>query len=450
MVEKMSKDRKKGISHRRLHLWMTLIIFIFSGTIIFFTFRLTRTFSRVTAAYDQYTELKSAAQELMNASDYLTEQVQRFTLNGDIIFLDNYFTEAFESKRREEAISKMAMNDDTKEALIDLQKAMDSSVKLMDQEYYAMRLVIEAKGYTEYPDVLKDIKLSEEDATLSAEDKIRRANELVLGDSYYDQKDEIRKNMQASLESIDRLSENTESAELDKLNLGIRITRVAILAQAVLIFVIMGLTSILAINPVLKAIEQIKSDEPISEKGSRELRYLANAYNKIYQKNKSSLERLNFKASHDELTGAFNRAGYDYILSKIDMENTYMMLFDLDNFKSINDTYGHETGDKILIKVVKTLKKVFRSEDCICRIGGDEFVVFFAHTGEIERKLIESKINQINAELEKTDDGLPAISICAGIVSGKSAQNTTEFFERTDKAMYESKMRGKHTFTFYE
>ena len=127
-----------------------------------------------------------------------------------------------------------------------------------------------------------------------------------------------------------------------------------------------------------------------------------------------------------------------------------MMLFDLDNFKSINDTYGHETGDKILIKVVKTLKKVFRSEDCICRISGDEFVVFFAHTGEIERKLIESKINQINAELEKTDDGLPAISICAGIVSGKSAQNTTEFFERTDKAMYESKMRGKHTFTFYE
>ena len=127
-----------------------------------------------------------------------------------------------------------------------------------------------------------------------------------------------------------------------------------------------------------------------------------------------------------------------------------MLLFDLDNFKGINDTYGHETGDKILIKVVTTLKKVFRGDDCICRIGGDEFVVFFENSGDIERRLIESKINQINAELGKTYDGLPATSISAGVVSGKNAKDTADFFEKTDKAMYESKTHGKHTFTFYE
>ena len=445
----MSKNGKKGISHRRLHLWLTLIIFIFSGSIIFFTFRLTNAFTRVANAYNQYSELKGAAQELMNASDYLTEQVQRFTLNGDPVFLERYFTEAFESKRREEAISKMAMDESTKEAFNELQNAMDSSVKLMDQEYYAMRLVIEAKGYTDYPEVLKSIELSAEDAALSPEAKIRLANELVLGDSYYEQKDDIRRNMQESLAEIDKLSEINESAELNRLKFDMHIARGAILAQAILIFVIMGLTSTLAINPVLKAIEQIKANEPISEKGSKELRYLANAYNKMYQKNKSSLEQLNYKASHDELTGAYNRAGYDYILSTIDIDNTYMLLFDVDNFKGINDNYGHDIGDKVLIKIVDTFKKVFRGDDCICRIGGDEFVVFLAHSGQIERRLIESKINLINSLLEKTDDGLPPISISVGIICGKGVTDISEVFEKADKAMYESKMRGKHTFTFY-
>ena len=446
----MSKKANKGISHRRLHLWMTLVILIFSGTIIASTFRLTHAFSRVTDAYDQYSELKNAALELMNASDYLTEQVQRFTINGDTVFLDHYFEEAFKSKRREDAISKMSASEDAKEARISLQKAMDGSVKLMEQEYYAMRLVIEAKGYTDYPEVLKTVELNEEDAALSPEEKIRLANELVLNDAYYAQKDEIRKNMQKSLEEIDKLAESTERGELNRLNKEMTIARGAILTQATLIFVIMGITSLLAINPVHKAIAQIKANEPISESGSRELRYLANAYNKMYQKNKSSLEKLNFKASHDELTGAYNRAGYDYIMSNIDIQNSYMLLFDLDNFKGINDTYGHETGDKILIKVVNTLRKVFRDDDCICRIGGDEFVVFFENSGEIERRLIESKINLINAELGKTDDGLPATSISAGVVSGKNAKDTADFFEKTDKAMYESKTHGKHTFTFYE
>ncbi|MBO4899751.1 MAG: GGDEF domain-containing protein [Lachnospiraceae bacterium] len=97
-----------------------------------------------------------------------------------------------------------------------------------------------------------------------------------------------------------------------------------------------------------------------------------------------------------------------------------MMLFDVDNFKTINDTYGHETGDMVLIKLVEVLKRVFRDDDCICRIGGDEFVVFMVHSGNIRHRLIESKIGQINAELENTD-----------------------------AAMYESKKSGKGTYTFH-
>ena len=419
----MSRIYKNGISHRRLHLWLSLVVIIVSGAIIISTVKLTKAFLRVTTASEQFSELHDAALELMNASDYLTEQVQRFTLNGDKIFMDQYFTEAFESKRREEALSIMGTNPEYEVAYTKLQNAMDNSVKLMDQEYYAMRLVIEAKGYTDYPEVLRAVELSPEDAALSSEKKIRRANEMVLGNSYYEQKDKIRKNMEESLAEIDRLSDTYALTEVAKLKTKMNIARVAIIFQAVIIFTIMGLTSLLGINP--------------------------KAYNKIYEKNKSSLEKLNFKASHDELTGAYNRAGYDYILSTIDLENTYMLLFDVDDFKTINDTYGHDTGDKALIKIVNTFKKVFRDDDCICRIGGDEFVVFLGHTGEISHSLIEFKINQISKFLGNTDDGLPPISISVGIVNGRNASGIEDLFEKSDKAMYESKMRGKHSFTFY-
>ncbi len=439
---------KNGISHRIVHLWLIIIIIIFSGTVVFATIRMTDNFLDITEASDQSSELQKAAHELMNASDYLTEQVQRFTINGDICFMEQYFTEAFESRRREEAISKMAMESRTDAALSQLQVAMDNSVELMELEYYAMRLVIEAKGYTDYPEILDSVTLKEEDKALSDQEKIRLATELVLSDEYYEQKDRIRKGMQDSLDELDKRAKSIEESELASLKRELRIIHIAILIEAILIFYLIWLTTKLSIEPILKAVGQIKEDLPISEDGSNEFRYLANAYNKMYEKNKSSFENLSFKVSHDELTGAYNRAGYDLLLSSIELDSTYMMLFDVDDFKQFNDTYGHETGDKILVKVVMVLKRVFRDDDCICRIGGDEFVVLLRHSGNIQNSLIKAKLEQINKDLRNTDDGLPAVSISVGIMNGKDVTDAKQFFEMTDKAMYESKKQGKGTYTF--
>ena len=71
------------------------------------------------------------------------------------------------------------------------------------------------------------------------------------------------------------------------------------------------------------------------------------------------------------------------------------------------------------------------------------------HSGSINRKLIESKMEQISSELERSDDGLPPISISVGIVNGKDVKDTSHLFEKTDEAMYRSKMNGKNTYTFY-
>ncbi|MBO7096801.1 MAG: hypothetical protein J6V94_07555, partial [Lachnospiraceae bacterium] len=333
----MFKKCKNGISLRVIHIWLILTMLVWSGTVVVASYRLTGTFSRLSEAQAQHTELMQAAHQLMDASDYLTERVQRFTIGGDRRFLDEYFTEAFESGRREDAISRMDINEMTRPAMEELKAAMAHSVSLMDQEYYAMKLVIEAKGYTDYPDVLDSVILSEEDAALSPDEKIRMATELVLNDKYYEQKDNIRRDMQESLDEIEKLMSNIKEEEHDKLNREITFVRIIIVVQAVSILIMVRLTSILGINPVLKAVDNIKADSPIPEEGANEFRYLAQAYNKMYMKYRSSLDNLNYKASHDELTGAYNRAGYDILLSGIDLDSTYMLLLDVDNFKSIND-----------------------------------------------------------------------------------------------------------------
>ena len=291
--------------------------------------------------------------------------------------------------------------------------------------------------------------MSSEDKKLSPDEKMHKATTIVLNDEYYAQKELIRSNMQESVSALETLTNKEEQNALNHLHRQLIMICMTGVIQTLMILFMAALTSNLGIKPVLKAVEKIKTDDPIPEIGANEFRYLANTYNKMYAIYKKSLERLNFKASHDELTGAYNRSGYELLLSSVDLNSTHMLLFDLDNFKKVNDTYGHETGNRVLKKLVSSLKNNFRMDDYICRIGGDEFVVFMVHSNNMKKELIINKVNQINKQLQNAEDGLPPISASVGIVHGSDVSSKTSFFEKADEAMYKSKQCGKMTYTFY-
>ena len=441
---------KEGISLRKIHNGLIVIAVILSCFLIYSTYRLTSSFMLVKDAAEENIRLENAVHELMEASDYLTEMVQRFTIYGDSRFMNQYFMEAVASKRRDKALAELKTDPDATEAVERLQEALNHSVKLMDREYYAMRLVIEAKKIKEYPPQLKNIRLSDEDAALSQEDKMHRATEMVLDEAYYEQKYKIRNEVQNSVKAVEKLTQQRESESLNSFETELMLGRAGIVLNILAICFVVWLTSSLGINPIVKAVDQIKSDSPIQETGAEEFRYLARAYNNLYAVYKNSIERLNFKASHDELTGAYNRAGFDLLLTSLDLNSTYMVIFDVDDFKGINDTYGHDTGDKALQKLVQVLKSSFRSDDYVCRIGGDEFAVFMVHSNEMQQKLIDMKMEQINRELADTEDGAPLFSVSAGIVHGSQAKDAETLLKKCDQALYASKKRGKHTHTFYE
>ncbi len=444
----LGTNNHKGISLRTINISLIIGAVLVSALMFVSTFRLSSSFRRVTETSEQQIELRKAARELMDASDYLTEKVQRFTVTADMRFVQEYFDEAFIAHHREEAISRMSTGTASEEALKVLKDAMKESLALMNTEYYAMKLVIEAKGYTDYPELLQSIELSDSDKALSPQEKMRLATEMVLNDEYYNHKYLIRENMTISLDELEKMAYDKDEDAMATLSNELKLVRVVIILQTFGIVILVWLTTKLGIHPVLNAVDRIKEDSPIPEGGAVEFRYLAKAYNKMYEVYRKSLESLSFRASHDELSGLYNRAGYDLLLSSIDIESTYMLLFDVDNFKTINDTYGHGAGDEAIRNVARVLKENFRSDDYVCRIGGDEFVVLMVHAPKSAKNLISAKIKHINDELGNSRDNLPSYSVSVGIAHGSDSTDAINLFAKCDTALYESKARGKHTYTF--
>ena len=163
-----------------------------------------------------------------------------------------------------------------------------------------------------------------------------------------------------------------------------------------------------------------------------------------------NLQRETYNAHHDQLTKILNRAGYDSAMENIDLPTCFLLLIDLDYFKDANDKYGHIAGDKVLIRVAETIKKNFREEDYVCRIGGDEFAVIIPNVKEDITKDIHRRVDQINDDLSTPYGGLPCITMSAGGAYGKDAENAYELYNNADHAMYKTKFGGKHGFSLYE
>ena len=444
------KVKENGIRLR----WVHIIIIIFTAVISFFmlyeTFRFSAAFEDVTGATDEYIELQKDADGLMNASDYLTQEVQNFTVTAEKIHLIRYFEEAEETKRREKAIEKMKDITGEGTAYKFLQNAMNESLDLMQTEYYAMKLITIACEIEYIPDEVEKVELTKQDAALSNSEKIKLAQRMVHDTTYHRKKEVIRTNMESCLVELEKQTHIIQDEANEKLETRLNNIRVIIFIQLAIIIVILIMTSVLVILPMLRGVYSIKKDEKLPVKGAYEFRYLAKTYNSMYEAFKKSIASLNYEASHDKLTGLYNRAGYDVLSRSVDLGTTAVLMIDVDKFKDINDQYGHDVGDKILQKFARVLRKTFRSEDYICRIGGDEFVVFMMHVTDELRDLIILKTKQINSALADVSDELPPASASIGIAFGHDAPDMETLLKHADEALYMVKENGRGGGSFYD
>jgi len=449
MKNLVKKANKEGVSLRLTFVIMLTVFLAMTAVLLTISFRTISSFHQLSLATDDYISLQEAATGLMSASDYLTEEAQAYTVIGDRTHLDNYLTEAQQTRRRDNAIDVMENHLPDSPALERLKNAMAESLTLMDTEYYAMRLILDAQGDKDIPEALTGIKLSAEDSALSASEKKSLAEQMMHDEEYNKQKDKIRTAFNECIEELKSVMHHNQDSLEKHTYISLIWMVILIIIETIGLVLMLWLTTRLGINPLLRAVEHIKNDRELPIVGANEFRYLAGTYNKMYLAYKKSIEHLSFKASHDELTGAFNRAGYDLIVKSIDLKSTAFLLIDADQFKYVNDHYGHETGDRVLKHITYVLRSRFRSDDYICRLGGDEFVVLMIHVNKNCKRMIKQKVEQINTDLANADNDLPKMSISVGVSLCSDSSDTQQVYREADAALYKVKQNGRRGCCFY-
>lgn len=199
------------------------------------------------------------------------------------------------------------------------------------------------------------------------------------------------------------------------------------------------------VHPLLEYNESIHHGVIAPIHGVAELRTLAETYNSIYEENEEREILMKHQAEHDSLTELLNRRSFDQILSlyEKDRSSFALILADVDVFKQINDTCGHDTGDRILKRVAALLHTTFRSTDYVCRIGGDEFAVIMVDMSRELYYTVTDKIAEINGLLAVPEDGLPAVSLSAGVAFSDENGFCGSLFRAADSALYTAKAHGR-------
>ncbi len=177
---------------------------------------------------------------------------------------------------------------------------------------------------------------------------------------------------------------------------------------------------------------------------------------------KENEEKLKYLALHDVLTGLPNRKYLFEQLSQLLIQasrhnrKVAIIFLDVDNFKDINDNYGHEIGDNVLLSIAESIKYSLRPGDIVGRIGGDEFIIILDDVAKLED--INIIINKINKSIEnipkyiKNKLGLDIIKITFSMGISIYPDDTTkldELIKFADMALYKSKELGRNTFSFY-
>ncbi|MGB6328855.1 MAG: ABC transporter substrate-binding protein [Halarcobacter sp.] len=159
-------------------------------------------------------------------------------------------------------------------------------------------------------------------------------------------------------------------------------------------------------------------------------------------------EKLREQTYIDELTSIYNRKAYrEKVKEHLDLFKRYknifsLMMLDIDDFKNINDTYGHDIGDKVLIEMTKTIKKNIRTSDIFFRIGGEEFIILIPELNVKNTFALAEKIKDEIRNMKVIDNTVITVSI--GLVQVQKNDNIDTLFKRVDDLLYKSKKNGKN------
>lgn len=409
-------------------------------------------FGALQQATEAYISCENDAQQVQDRSDHLTEQVRLVTMTAKPEYIDNYFSMANSNEEFDEAFADLKSRFEGTDAYESLRTAMDESNELMNTEFYAMRLICEANDIDPSPwPEIASCQISDDDSRTSHDSMIYKAQNLVSDSKYQEAKDSINSH---TTDCIAKVTDATIGSQDRAASIfdGIYGTIEACIAIYIaLTLIICALVRRAVVKPLLSFGDSIKANQLFPVQGAGELQVLAETYNRVFTENEATHMIVKHQAEHDPLTDLLNRGSFDKAL-KLHNDGKHdfaLILADVDQFKSINDTFGHAVGDQVLKRVSSLLQVAFRSTDFVCRIGGDEFAVIMVDVTSDLRYTIQEKIDFVNTELSKPIDGMPQVSLSAGTAFADRPDPGDSIYKDADDALYHTKENGRSSCSFF-
>jgi len=193
----------------------------------------------------------------------------------------------------------------------------------------------------------------------------------------------------------------------------------------------------------------VKSSDEIGDMAGK-LTVMLSRVSEDFQKRDELSRQLKEVATSDKLTGAFNRLKWEenqmLEIERVrrNKDELSLIFFDIDFFKKVNDTYGHDVGDRVLIEVVRTAGEQIRKTDSLYRTGGEEFVILVPNTNLEQSAVLANKIRKAIEEHEFETVGRVTVSMGCAMFDKESEDGAAEMFKRADEALYRAKESGRN------
>ncbi len=447
----MTEDESiRGIKISFVNLFFTVLTGIVFCFILLISNNVKNRFNDVNDSMSKFIICQQSSEKIKESANYLTEQARLFVVTGSREHLDSYLKEYLETRSQQKAfreLEKVCSKSDL--ALQRLRIALEQGNGLIEMELYAMRLVCEAMQEKDLPTAISKIAIGDLDKSSSPQEMKETAVNNLFGDGYMIYKLRLNSNCQLTVAAIEQQIKKDLNMNADQLGSNIRRLRVLFFVLLIVnVFIFIGF-GFLVILPLGKFRTSIENDEKLDVIGSLEFKSLAESYNEIYEIKAQNEKSLLKKAEYDGLTGILNRRAFDQICetSAQKEQKIALLLIDMDNFKNVNDTYGHLGGDNALKSLAAALSETFRDTDYVARVGGDEFAAILPNCDASAANAIKKKIERINKRLSQLAEHFVSVSV--GVAFSDNGFSK-ELYDKADKALYMVKERGKRGCEVYE
>ncbi len=454
----MNKMKKvNGIKTKFIFIPTMINIAILFALIIIATVFIEKTTYESTNEMKKTSEVSSLISDIQSNTSKLSETMTSFAntpllpnnnLNSGP--LDAYFDEYdLEDKKPDNILNKLNEYNLDDKAIQKVKTAVEAEKQMLKVQAHVLYLIDSVSYITvdqKYLSKVEKIELTTveqnmpDDIKIALSHKYIQAYDDILEINYSDLKGVVSTSLRDAIIIVKENSDAKQNEITSQIILwrSILWTSISLILLANILFFILLLKNL--ILPIIKYTKKIDENDRLNEKGALyEANHLALAYNLLLDRHKELEKELRITAENDALTNMPNRYCYNNTIKSLELEekSVCVFLFDINNLKYVNDTYGHSSGDELIVKSANCIKDCFsydKYRNCY-RIGGDEFVAIINNINEEE---IKDYLENFKEKEKKYD-----VSIAIGYAYSPNIKEMgyEKLVIEADKNMYRNKNR---------